>query len=165
MYECIHLLLSQLYYVSLGHILCGYKLNCRVFNLLLTGAVTEVEVLGCGIISWKPPPGNEGLALGYIIRFFDGPSFDASASGYRSVQRHLDDIGRQWARADNIPTDGRTVYADVRRKTTLFLFNLHAYYLFIRSEQGILISTVHFHKDLLLLVSKVISTICIIQKQ
>ena len=75
--------------------------------------MTEVEVLGCGVISWEPPPGNEGLALGYIVRFFDGASYEASASGYRSAQRYFDDIGRHWARAENMPTDGRTVYADV----------------------------------------------------
>ena len=83
---------------------------------LITGAVTEVEALGCGMISWKPPPGNEGLALGYIVRFFDGATYDASGSGYRSAQRYFDDIGRQWARAENMPTDGRTIYADVSVK-------------------------------------------------
>ena len=36
--------------------------------------MTEVEALGCGLISWEPPPGNEGLALNYIVRFFDGAS-------------------------------------------------------------------------------------------
>ena len=83
------------------------------FCLTITGVVTEVEALGCGVISWKPPPGNEGLALGYIVRFFDGATYDASASSYRSAQRYFDDIGRHWARAENMPTDGRTIYVDV----------------------------------------------------
>ena len=93
-------------------------MHWNLVNLLtlITGAVAEVEALGCGLISWKPPPGNEGLALGYIVRFFDGATYDASASGYRSGQRYFDDIGRHWARAENMPTDGRTVYADVSIK-------------------------------------------------
>ena len=88
-----------------------------------TGAVTEVEVLGCGVISWKPPPGNEGLALNYIIRFFDGSSYSDSASSYRTIQRHPEDIGRHWARAENLPTDGRTIYADVSVNKNLFYCN------------------------------------------
>ena len=91
--------------------------------LTTTGAVTDVETLGCGLISWKPPPGNEGLALGYIVRFFDGASFDVSTSGYRSAQRYFDDIGRHWARAENMPTDGRTVYADVSKNDVLYIIH------------------------------------------
>ena len=86
------------------------------FCLTITGAVTEALALGCGIISWKPPPGDEGLALNYVIRFFDGSSYSDSASSYRTIQRHPEDIGRHWARAENIPTDGRIVYADVSTK-------------------------------------------------
>ena len=66
-------------------------------------------MLGCGVISWKPPRGNEGDHLGYVVRFSD----DNSDGGYRSLQRYFEDIGRQWAIADNLPTDGRTVYAEV----------------------------------------------------
>ena len=70
--------------------------------------VDDIQVLGCGVISWKPPRGNEGDLLGYVVRFTDGNS-----GGYSSLQRYFDDIGRQWAVADNLPTDGRTVYAEV----------------------------------------------------
>ena len=66
-------------------------------------------MLGCGVISWKPPRGNEGDQLGYVVRFSD----DNSNGGYRSLQRYFEDIGRQWAVADNLPIDGRTVYAEV----------------------------------------------------
>ena len=78
---------------------------------MYTGAVQvdDIQVLGCGIISWKPPRGNEGDRLGYIVRFSD----DNSNGGYRSLQRYFEDIGRQWAVADNLPTDRRIVYAEV----------------------------------------------------
>ena len=89
--------------------------------------MTEVEVLGCGVISWKPPSGNEGLALGYIVRFFDGATYDASGSGYRSAQRYLDDIGRHWARAENMPTDGRTIYVDVSTNNPLCILFIRAF--------------------------------------
>ena len=68
------------------------------------------------MISWRPPPGNEGEELGYVVRFFDGDTYDSSASGYRSLQRYYQDIGRHWARAKNLPTDGRTIYADVGKQ-------------------------------------------------
>ena len=71
--------------------------------------VDDIRVLGCGVISWKPPRGNEGDRLGYVVRFSD----DKSNGRYRSLQRYFEDIGRQWAIADNLPTDGRTVYAEV----------------------------------------------------
>ncbi|CAI8007483.1 hypothetical protein GBAR_LOCUS5223, partial [Geodia barretti] len=80
------------------------------------GAVNETKVLGCGVISWKPPPGNEGVKLSYIVRFFDGSTYETSASGYRRIQRNLE-IGRQWTRVNDIP-DGRTVYADIRARNT-----------------------------------------------
>ena len=88
-----------------------YTIHCTV----IAGAVTEIEVLGCGIVSWKPPAGNEGLELGYAIRFFDGPTYERTSltTGYRRVQRHFSDTGRQWARVDDVPTDGTIVYADV----------------------------------------------------
>ena len=84
---------------------------------VITGTVTEIEVLGCGIVSWKPPAGNEGLELGYSIRFFDGQTYETTSltTGYR----HFSDTGRQWARADDIPT-GTTVYADVRNFKRVF---------------------------------------------
>ena len=85
--------------------------NFDFIVFLYTGAVhvDDIQVLGCGIISWKPPRSNEGDQLGYIVRFSD----DNSNGGYRSLQRYFEDIGRQWAVADNLPTDGRTVYAEV----------------------------------------------------
>ena len=88
-----------------------YTIHCTV----IAGAVTEIEVLGCGIVSWKPPAGNEGLELGYAIRFFDGPTYERTSltTGYRRLQRHFSDTGRQWARVDDVPTDGTIVYADV----------------------------------------------------
>ena len=89
--------------------------------------MTEVDALGCGLISWEPPPGNEGLALGYIVRFFDGATYDVSASGYRSAQRYFDDIGRYWARAENMPTDGRTVYVDVSTNNPLCILFTRAF--------------------------------------
>ena len=74
--------------------------------------MNATKVLGCGVISWKPPPGNEGLKLSYVVRFFDGSTYDTtSSSGYRRIQRNIE-IGRQWTRVNDIP-DGRTVYADV----------------------------------------------------
>ena len=86
----------------------------------LTGTVTEIEVLGCGIVSWKPPAGNAGLELDYSIRFFDGQTYETTSltTGYRR-QQHFSDTGRQWARADDIP-NGTTVYADVRNFRRVF---------------------------------------------
>ncbi|CAI8015985.1 hypothetical protein GBAR_LOCUS9864, partial [Geodia barretti] len=91
------------------------------------GAVNETKVLGCGLISWKPPPGNEGVKLSYVVRFFDGSTYETSTSGYKRIQRNSE-IGRQWTRVNDIP-DGRTVYADIRARNTsgnvgLFLKNL-----------------------------------------
>ena len=93
-------------------------------------AAGDIEVLGCGVISWRPPPGNEGEELGYVVRFFDGDTYDSSASGYRSLQRYFQDIGRHWARAENLPTDGRTIYADVGRQHNGRVSYLCFYYRF-----------------------------------
>ena len=78
-------------------------------------AVADVEVLGCGVIAWKPPQGNECEELTYIVRFFDGETYSTSAGGYRTIQlnTNTDQTGRQWAIAEDFPTDGRTVRADV----------------------------------------------------
>ena len=75
--------------------------------------VDDIEVLGCGSMSWSPPRGNEGEPLGYAVRFFDGATYETSFSGYRTILRMFEDIGKQWATAENLPTDGRTVYASV----------------------------------------------------
>ena len=86
---------------------------CSYF--LLSGAVhiDDITVLGCGAISWKPPRDTGGELPGYIVRFFDGATYDTSRSEDREIQRSfVDDPGRQWAIAENLPS-GRTVYADV----------------------------------------------------
>ena len=82
-----------------------------------TVAVTDIEVLGCGRISWKPPQDNRCEELNYIVRFFDGPTYTSTSgsTGYKKIQCDIgtDAFGRQWAIAPDLPTDGRTVYADV----------------------------------------------------
>ena len=75
-------------------------------------AVADVEVLGCGVIAWKPPQGNECEELTYTVRFFDGLSYFASAGGYRNIQQ-ITNTDQTWAIAEDFPTDGRTVRADV----------------------------------------------------
>ena len=106
-------------------------------------AAGDIEVLGCGVISWRPPPGNEGEELGYVVRFFDGDTYDSSASGYRSLQRYFDDIGRQWARAENLPTDGRTIYADVGRQQNGRVSHLH--FLLQIYTHGFSFHNIHYH--------------------
>ena len=81
--------------------------------LLLSGAVhvDNITVLGCGVISWKPPRDTGGELPGYIVRFFDGATYENSV--YKEIQRSfVDDPGRQWAIGENLPS-GRTAYADV----------------------------------------------------
>ena len=83
--------------------------------LLFSGAVdiADITVLGCGAISWKPPRDSGGELPGYIVRFFDGATYETSRIEDREIQRSFaDDPGRQWAIAENLPS-GRTVYADV----------------------------------------------------
>ena len=83
--------------------------------LLLSGTVhiDDITVLGCGAISWKPPQDTGGELPGYIVRFFDGATYETSRSEDREIQRSfVDDPGRQWAISENLPS-GRTVYADV----------------------------------------------------
>ena len=74
-----HLILMSFFMQRLivHHLLQSYQV-CHVIApsvhindsiILLADAVDDIEVLGCGIISWKPPPGNE---LGYVVRFFEG---------------------------------------------------------------------------------------------
>ena len=91
--------------------------------LLLADAVTveDIEVLGCGIISWRPPPGNELEELGYVVRFFEGSTY-ATTTGYRRNQQYVgtDDIGKQWAVAEDLPY-GTTVYAEVSGQVQCFM--------------------------------------------
>ena len=63
-------------------------------------AVADVEVLGCGIIAWKPPQGNECEELTYTVRFFDGSSYSTSAGGYKTTNND-----QTWAIAEDFPTD------------------------------------------------------------
>ena len=80
--------------------------------LLLSGAVSisNITVLGCGLVSWKPPADIGGEMPGYAIRFFDGETYGTSQ--YTEIQRYFDDPNRRWAVAANLPS-GRTVYVDV----------------------------------------------------
>ena len=89
-------------------------INDSILLLADAVAVDGIEVLGCGIISWRPPPGNELEELGYIVRFFEGSAYAATTTGYRSNQQYIgtDDIGRQWAIAEDLPYN-TTVYAEV----------------------------------------------------
>ena len=93
---------------------------CHVSSrLLLPGAVhiDDITVLGCGAISWEPPRDTGGELPGYIVRFFDGATYETS--GYSEIQRSfVNDPGRQWAIAENLPS-GRTVYADVGAENAL----------------------------------------------
>ena len=79
--------------------------------LLLADAVDDIEVLGCGIISWKPPPGNELEELGYVVRFFEGRTY-AATTGYKKRQSYIGDIRKQSAFAEDLPY-GTTVYGQV----------------------------------------------------
>ena len=89
--------------------------------LLLADAVDDIEVLGCGIIAWRPPPGNELEELGYVVRFFEGSTY-ATTTGYRRNQQYVgtDDIGTQWAVAEDLPY-GTTVYAEVSVHVQCFM--------------------------------------------
>ena len=84
-------------------------------------AVEDIEVLGCGIISWRPPPGNELEELGYVVRFFVGSTY-ATTTGYRRNQQYVgtDDIGTQSAVAEDLPYD-TTVYAEVSVHVQCFM--------------------------------------------
>ena len=73
-------------------------------------SVGNITVLGCGIVSWKPPADTGREMPGYAIRFFDGQTYESSQ--YKEIQRHFDDPNRRWAIVANLPS-GRTVYVDV----------------------------------------------------
>ena len=77
-------------------------------------AVDDIEVLGCGIISWRPPPGNELEELGYVVRFFEGSTY-ATTTGYRRNQQYVgtDDIGTLSAVAEDLPYGTYYGYAEV----------------------------------------------------
>ena len=89
--------------------LVASKGYCRVSNLLNSeklflspGAVSTVNitVLGCGVVSWKPPAVTGGEMPGYVIRFFDGDTYETSR--YKEIQRYFDDPERRWAEAANL---------------------------------------------------------------
>ena len=96
-------------------------INDSILLLADAVAVDDIEVLGCGIISWKPPPGNELEDLGYVVRFFVGSTY-AATTGYRSNQQYVgtDDIGTQSAVAEDLPY-GTTVYAEVSVHVQCFM--------------------------------------------
>ena len=73
-------------------------------------SVSNITVLGCGIVSWKPPANIGGEMPGYAIRFFDGVTYPTSQ--YKEIHRHFDDPNRRWAVAKHLPSS-RTVYVDV----------------------------------------------------
>ena len=73
-------------------------------------SVSNITVLGCGIVCWKPPADTGGEMPGYAIRFFDGQTYETSQ--YKYVVRYFDDPNRRWAVAANLPS-GRTFYVDV----------------------------------------------------
>ena len=79
---------------------------------LLSGtvSVSNITVIGCGIVSWKPPADTGGEMPGYAIRFFDSQTYETSR--YKEIHRHFDDPNRRWAVAANLPSGG-TVYVDV----------------------------------------------------
>ena len=130
----LHLVHVQLLHLALQllHLLQSYQV-CHVIApsvhindsiLLPADAVTveDIEVLGCGIISWKPPPGNELEELGYVVRFFVGSTY-ATTTGYRRNQQYVgtDDIGTQSAVAEDLPY-GTTVYAEVSVHVQCFMY-------------------------------------------
>ena len=86
-------------------------------------------MLGCGIIAWKPPQGNELEELGYVVRFFEGSTFATTTTGYRIVQQYIDtdDIGQRWAVAEDLPY-GTTVYADVSECSCVLFMFIHQNY-------------------------------------
>ena len=73
-------------------------------------SVSNITVLGCGIVGWKPPADTGGEMQGYAIRFFDGETYETSQD--REILRYFDDPNRRWAVAANLPS-GRTFYVDV----------------------------------------------------
>ena len=95
-------------------------MNDSILLLADAMAVDDIEVLGCGIISWKPPPGNELEELGYIVRFFEGSTY-ADTTGYRRNQSYAVDFGRQSAVAEDLPY-GTTVYAEVSVHVQCFMY-------------------------------------------
>ena len=48
---------------------------------------------------------NRGVEIGFVVRFVDGETFRQSS--YTERHNFYNDIGRQWATAENLPTDGR----------------------------------------------------------
>ena len=97
--------------------------------------VDDIKVLGCGILSWKPPRGSEGEELGYVVRYFDGETYDSTSGGsYKRIHCYFEGIGRQWDIAEELPTDGRTVYADV--SIFLFLQRKYSFHLQIQAQNS-----------------------------
>ena len=83
----------------------------NIIIILSTGTVTETEVLGCGVLAWKPPSNRGNGQPGYVVRFFDGNTYETS--NYREILRFFEDPDRRWARPESMPST-RPIYADVR---------------------------------------------------
>ena len=94
-------------------------------SLSHSGAVStdNIHVLGCGIVSWKPPANTGGEMPGYAVRFFDGDTYETSS--YREIQHYFDDPERRWAVAANLST-ARPIYVDV-----CFLLSICTYICFV----------------------------------
>jgi hypothetical protein len=72
------------------------------------GSVTEIEVLGCGVLAWKPPADTGNEDPGYAVKFYD------SNANYKEVHRFFDDPSIRWAKARSLPRNIRPIYADVQ---------------------------------------------------
>ena len=122
--QLLHVL-QQLQSYQVCHVIApSAHINDSILLLADAVAVDGIEVLGCGIISWRPPPGNELEELGYIVRFFEGSTY-ATTTGYRNQQYiGTDDIGKQSAVAQDLPY-GTTVYAEVSVHVQCSMFYEH----------------------------------------
>ena len=68
--QLLHVL-QQLQSYQVCHVIApSVHINDSILLLADAVAVDDIEVLGCGIISWRPPPGNELEELGYVVRFY-----------------------------------------------------------------------------------------------
>ena len=119
--SALHVLQHLQSYQVCHVIVPSVHINDSILLLADAVAVDDIEVLGCGIISWRPPPGNELEELGYVVRFFEGSTY-AATTGYRRNQQYVgtDDIGKQSAVAEDLPY-GTTVYAEVSVHVQCFM--------------------------------------------
>ena len=79
----------------------------------------DITVLGCCAIVWKPPADMGGERPGYIVRFYDGETFQSSS--IKEKVSFADDPEMNFAEySGNCPTNG-PFYADVCETCTLAL--------------------------------------------